>query len=91
MFNTGRYCRIALSLRDMVVPKTLANFLERKTQLYEQGAIVRKAPNNKLGANFYLVYDPLLLGLNCLVHVQGEPLDPRPCPLSILATYHLLL
>ena len=42
MFTTGRYCRIALSLRDMVVPKTLANFLERKTQLYEQGADVRR-------------------------------------------------
>jgi len=26
----------------MVVPKTLANFLERKTQLYEQGATVRR-------------------------------------------------
>ena len=26
----------------MVVPKTLANFLERKTQLYEQGADVRR-------------------------------------------------
>ena len=42
MFTKGRYCRIALSLRDMVVPKTLANFLERKTQLYEQGATVRR-------------------------------------------------
>ena len=26
----------------MVVPKTLANFLERKTRLYEQGATVRR-------------------------------------------------
>ena len=26
----------------MVVPKTLANFFERKTQLYEQGATVRR-------------------------------------------------
>ena len=26
----------------MVAPKTLANFLERKTQLYEQGATVRR-------------------------------------------------
>ena len=42
MFTTGRYCRIALSLRDMVVPKTLANFVESKTQLYEQGATVRR-------------------------------------------------
>ena len=25
-----------------IVPKTLANFLERKTQLYEQGADVRR-------------------------------------------------
>ena len=33
---------IALSLRDMVAPKTLANFLDRKTQLYEQGADVRR-------------------------------------------------
>ena len=32
----------AKSLRDMVVPKTLANFLDRKTQLYEQGATVRR-------------------------------------------------
>ena len=32
----------AKSLRDMVVPKTLANFLKRKTQLYEQGADVRR-------------------------------------------------
>ena len=33
---------IALSLRDIEAPKTLANFLERKTQLYEQGATVRR-------------------------------------------------
>jgi hypothetical protein len=33
---------IALSLRDMVAPKTLVNFLERKTQLYGQGADVRR-------------------------------------------------
>jgi len=33
---------IALSLSDIVVPKTLAKFLERKTQLYEQGADVRR-------------------------------------------------
>ena len=26
----------------MVAPKTLANFLDRKTQLYEQGADVRR-------------------------------------------------
>ena len=26
----------------MAAPKTLANFLERKTQLYEQGATVRR-------------------------------------------------
>ena len=26
----------------MVAPKTLANFLERKAQLYEQGATVRR-------------------------------------------------
>jgi hypothetical protein len=32
----------AKSLRDMVVPKTLANFLDRKTQLYEQGATVKR-------------------------------------------------
>jgi hypothetical protein len=32
----------ALSLRDIEAPKTLANFLERKTQLYEQGATVRR-------------------------------------------------
>ena len=38
MFTEGRYCRIASSLRDMVVPKTLANFIKRMTQLYEQGA-----------------------------------------------------
>ena len=42
MFTKGRYCRVASSLRDMVVPKTLANFLDRKTQLYEQGADVRR-------------------------------------------------
>jgi len=30
---------IALSLRGLsIAPKTLANFLERKTQLYEEGA-----------------------------------------------------
>jgi len=28
--------------KGQVVPKTLANFLERKTQLYEQGATVRR-------------------------------------------------
>jgi hypothetical protein len=28
--------------KGQVVPKTLANFLERKTQLYEQGADVRR-------------------------------------------------
>ena len=38
MFTRGRYCRVTSSLRDLVVPKTLANFLDRITQLYEQGA-----------------------------------------------------
>ena len=31
-----------------VAPKTLANFLERKTQLYEQGADVRRIGQNTL-------------------------------------------
>jgi hypothetical protein len=42
MFTKGRNCRVTSSLRDIAVPKTLANFLERKTQLYEQGADVRR-------------------------------------------------
>ena len=42
MFTLGRYCRVASSLRDKVVPKTLANFLKLKTQLYEQGADIRR-------------------------------------------------
>lgn len=32
MFTKGRYCGVTLSLRDMVVPKTLASFLERIAQ-----------------------------------------------------------
>jgi hypothetical protein len=28
MFTKGRYCGVTLSLRDMVIPKTLARFLE---------------------------------------------------------------
>ena len=42
MFTQGRYFMSTSSLRDIVVPNTLANFLERKTQLYEQGATVRR-------------------------------------------------
>jgi hypothetical protein len=42
MFTQGRYFMSTSSLRDIVVPNTLANFLERKTQLYEQGANVRR-------------------------------------------------
>ena len=42
MFTKGRYYRKSLESKGQVVPKTLANFLERKTQLYEQGATVRR-------------------------------------------------
>ena len=42
MFTQGRYLMSTSSLRDIVVPNTLANFLERKTQLYDQGATVRR-------------------------------------------------
>jgi hypothetical protein len=38
----------ALSLRGIEAPKTLANFLERKTQLYEQGADVRRSRRLKI-------------------------------------------
>jgi hypothetical protein len=38
---TGYTVEKAKSLRDIAAPKTLANFLNRKTQLYEQGADVR--------------------------------------------------
>ena len=43
MFTKGRYCRISFEPKGLsIAPKTLANFLERKTQLYEQGADVRR-------------------------------------------------
>jgi hypothetical protein len=42
MFTKGRNFIIASSLRDITVPKTLANFLELKTQLYEQDAVVKR-------------------------------------------------
>jgi hypothetical protein len=39
MFTTGRHCRKSFGPKGLsIAPKTLANFLERKTQLYEQGA-----------------------------------------------------
>jgi hypothetical protein len=41
MFTKGSTVEKTKSLRDIVVPKTLVNFLERKTQLYEQGATVK--------------------------------------------------
>ena len=43
MFTKGRYCRKSLEPKGLsIAPKTLANFLDRKTQLYEQGADVRR-------------------------------------------------
>ena len=42
MFAKGRYVKKASGLRDMVVQKTLANFLKLKTPLYEQGADHRR-------------------------------------------------
>ena len=39
----GSYCRKSFEPKGLsLAPKTLANFLERKTQLYEQGADVRR-------------------------------------------------
>ena len=43
MFTQGRYFRKSFEPKGLsIAPKTLANFLERKTQLYEQGATVRR-------------------------------------------------
>ena len=43
IFTKGRYCRISFEPKGLsIAPKTLANFLERMTQLYEQGATVRR-------------------------------------------------
>ena len=43
MFTKGRYFRKSFEPKGLsIAPKTLANFLERKTQLYEQGATVRR-------------------------------------------------
>ncbi len=43
MFTKGRYFRKSFEPKGLsIAPKTLANFLKRKTQLYEQGATVRR-------------------------------------------------
>ena len=39
IFTKGRYCRISFEPKGLsIAPKTLANFLDCITQLYEQGA-----------------------------------------------------
>jgi hypothetical protein len=41
--SRGRYCRESFEPKGLsIAPKTLAKFLDRKTQLYEQGADVRR-------------------------------------------------
>ena len=43
MFTKGRCCRKSFEPKGLsIAPKTLANFLDRVTQLYEQGADVRR-------------------------------------------------
>ena len=42
MFTQGRYLMSTSSLRDIVVPNTLANFIDRIAQLYEQGTDIRR-------------------------------------------------
>jgi hypothetical protein len=42
MFTKGSYFMSTSSLRDIVVPNTLANFIDRIAQLFEQGADVRR-------------------------------------------------
>ena len=43
MFTKGRHFRISFEPKGLsIAPKTLANFLDRITQLYEQGADHRR-------------------------------------------------
>ena len=43
MFTKGRHFRISFEPKGLsLAPKTLANFLDRIAQLYEQGADVRR-------------------------------------------------
>jgi len=50
-----------------IAPKTLANFLDRKTQLYEQGADVRRT-GNTLGTNFF----HLVVGYRFLTYSEQQ-------------------